>query len=153
MIQRIQSVYLFAVAVLMCIAPFLPLGTFISADQLALQTLQPIGGTGGTLAWMSTWNVGLAILQLLVAILAIVTIFSYRKRKRQMHLTAGSMLLLTAYYVAAILPISTACNELNASFHISWSLCLPAIAIILDYLAYKAIRHDDLLVKAADRLR
>lgn len=45
-------------------------------------------------------------------------------------------------------------NDLNAmAFQLGWALCLPAVCIILNYLAFRAIYRDELMVKAADRLR
>ena len=44
-------------------------------------------------------------------------------------------------------------KDLNAAFQISWALCLPLISIILNYLAIRAIGRDEVMVKAADRLR
>ena len=45
-------------------------------------------------------------------------------------------------------------GDLNAmSFQLGWALCLPAVCIILNYLAFRAIYRDELMVKAADRLR
>jgi hypothetical protein len=44
-------------------------------------------------------------------------------------------------------------SDLEASFRISWALSFPLIAIILNYLALRAIGRDEVMVKAADRLR
>ena len=39
------------------------------------------------------------------------------------------------------------------TFQLGWALCLPVVAIILNYLAFRAIYKDEVMVKAADRLR
>ena len=36
---------------------------------------------------------------------------------------------------------------------IFWALCFPLIAIILNYLAMRAIGRDEAMIHAADRLR
>lgn len=45
-------------------------------------------------------------------------------------------------------------DDLDAmTFQLGWALCLPAISIILNYLSFRAIYRDEVMVKAADRLR
>ena len=39
------------------------------------------------------------------------------------------------------------------TFSPSWTVCLPLVAIILNWLAIRAIGKDEVLVKAHDRLR
>ena len=41
----------------------------------------------------------------------------------------------------------------SMTFSASWTLCLPFVAIILNWLAIRAIGRDEVMVKAADRLR
>ena len=41
----------------------------------------------------------------------------------------------------------------ETSFQFHWALCFPLIAIILNYLAIRAIGRDEAMVHAADRLR
>ena len=38
-------------------------------------------------------------------------------------------------------------------FRIGWALCLPLVSIVLNVLAIRAIGRDEVMVKAADRLR
>ena len=41
----------------------------------------------------------------------------------------------------------------DTSFQFHWALCFPLIAIILNYLAMRAIGRDEAMIHAADRLR
>ena len=70
-----------------------------------------------------------------------------------MRMIVFNVVLLVAYFFVLLLFISTLKSDLNSSFQLNWALCLPAISIILDYLAFRAIYRDELMVKAADRLR
>ena len=68
--------------------------------------------------------------------------------------TGFGSLLLIGYYIAFFAFMFILKNDLNAmAFQLGWALCLPAVCIILNYLAFRAIYRDELMVKAADRLR
>jgi hypothetical protein len=41
----------------------------------------------------------------------------------------------------------------DTTFSASWTICLPFVAIILNWLAIRGIGADEALVKAYDRLR
>ena len=110
MIQRIQSVYLFVVTVLLVLSMCFPIGHFIGADGVT-EVFKPLGVVLADGSVTSTW--GLFCILLLSAVVAL-----------------G-----------------------NASFQVGWALCLPAISIILNYLAFRAIYRDEVMVRAADRLR
>ena len=140
MIQRIQSVYLLLVAILLVVALCLPVGQFIGSVTLADGNFQ------------STW--GLFGILLLSAIIALCTIFLFRNRMLQVRMTVFGSLLLIGYYIAFFAFMFILKNDLNAmAFQLGWALCLPAVCIILNYLAFRAIYRDELMVKAADRLR
>jgi hypothetical protein len=91
---------------------------------------------------------------LLSAIIALCTIFLFRNRMLQVRMTVFGSLLLIGYYIAFFAFMFILKNDLNAmAFQLGWALCLPAVCIILNYLAFRAIYRDELMVKAADRLR
>lgn len=149
MIQRIQSVYLLLVTALLITSMCLPVGSFIGADA-AMYTFKPLGvEVGGT--FYSTWGV-LGIL-LLSSIVAFATIFLFKNRMLQIRMSIFNSILLIGYYMAFLAFMFVLKRDLNASFQISWALCFPLICIILNYLAIRAIGRDEVMVKAADRLR
>jgi hypothetical protein len=69
-----------------------------------------------------------------------------------MRLTGFASMLLIGYYLvlAAFVWMSV---PAEVSLSLSWTVCLPFVAIVLDYLAIRAIGKDEMLVKAYDRLR
>lgn len=89
---------------------------------------------------------------MVVAILSLVTIFLYRKRMLQIRLTLFSSIILVGYYVTLAAFVWGTLKECG-SFTPSWTLCLPLISIILNWLAIRAIGKDEMLVKAYERLR
>lgn len=149
MIQRIQSVYLLAVTILLVVCLCLPVGTFIGADYSISEftNLSIISASGE--ADHSPWAM-FAIL-CVAALLSFGTIFLFKNRMLQIRLTIFSTILLIGYY-ATFMTFIFMLKE-DRSFSLSWTVCLPFIAIILNWLAIRAIGKDEILVKAYDRLR
>ena len=147
MIQRIQTVYLLIVAGLLITAMCLPMGYF--TDTMGEHPFKALGmGVNG--AFQSTWGVfGILMLSTLVAA---ATIFLFKNRMLQIRMTIFNSLLLVGYYIAFLAFYFALKNDANL-FRIGWALCLPLISIILNILAIRAIGRDEVMVKAADRLR
>lgn len=150
MIQRIQTVYLLLVAILMIVAMALPVGSFYTVTEVFGMTNLYYTLPDGTMNYSSCV---LFILLAVAAVVSIITIFLYRKRKRQIRLTVMNSIVLVAYYLAAIYFILSAEGQDDSGFVPSWSLCLPLISIILNWLAIRAIDKDEMLVKSYDRIR
>lgn len=152
MIQRIQSVYLLLVTALLIFVLCMPMGTFVGADGVTEHLFKPLGVSLAADGYQSTW--GLFGILLLSAVVAFCTIFLFRNRMLQVRMTIFGSILLLGYYVAFAVFVFVLKGDLEAdSFRPGWALCLPAVSIILYYLAFRAIYRDELIVKAADRLR
>jgi hypothetical protein len=93
----------------------------------------------------------LFVILLIVAVLAFVTIFLFKKRMLQIRLTIFSSVVLIGYYLALAALIFMTAEDTN--FTPSWTICLPFIGIVLNWLAIRGIGADEALVKAYDRLR
>jgi len=149
MIQRIQTVYLLVVAILMVVMMSLPVGSFVAADYTAtvfnnLLLVAP-DGTADYAPWAM-----FAIL-MVSAVVTLGTIFLYKKRMLQIRLTIFNIILLLGYYGTLVTFVFMLKGE--NSFTPSWTVILPLISIILDWLAIRAIGKDEMLVKAYERLR
>ncbi|MBM6856439.1 DUF4293 domain-containing protein [Caecibacteroides pullorum] len=152
MIQRIQSVYLLVVTILLVVTMCQPVGSFIAADGVNASVFKPLGVTLADGSFQSTW--GMFGILLLCAIVALGTIFLFRNRMLQVRMTIFNSLLLIGYYIVAAVFWYMLKGKLGVdSFQLGWALCLPAVCIILNYLAFRAIFSDEVKVKAADRLR
>lgn len=152
MIQRIQSVYLLLVTVLLVVTLCLPAGEFIGSDGIVAHVFKPLGVTLADGGFQSTW--GLFGILLLSAIISLCTIFLFRNRMLQVRMTIFGSFLLIGYYIAFVVFVFILKEDLNVtSFQLGWALCFPAVCIILNYLAFRSIYRDELMVKAADRLR
>ena len=148
MIQRIQSVYLLLVTILLVVAICMPVGQFIGADGVTAHVFKPLGVALADGGFQSTWGLFGS------ALVAFCTIFLFRNRMLQIRMTIFSSILLIGYYIAFCVFMFILKGDLDAmTFQLGWALCLPVVAIILNYLAFRAIYKDEVMVKAADRLR
>ena len=149
MIQRIQSVYLLVVTILMIVCMCSPVGSIIAntneISEFGNLCITMPDGTKDYAPW------ALFAILFVVAILSFVTIFLFKKRMLQIRLTIFSSVVLIGYYLALVAYIFILAE--NTNFTPSWTICLPFIALILNWLAIRGIGADEALVKAYDRLR
>lgn len=152
MIQRIQSLYLLAVVALMTTAIFTPLAYFVAgAEEYLLYAFSLKGGE----ASYSTIYMGVIVA--LSAIVPLVTIFCFKNRKLQIRLCAvelvllvGSVIFMAIYYYLG----SRMFSQLEFSMQgFRIAIIFPIVSLILDYLALRAIFHDEMLVRSLDRIR
>ena len=128
MIQRIQSVYLLLVTILLVVAICMPVGQFIGADGVTAHVFKTSGsGFWPTEDFSSTW--GLFGILLLSALVAFCTIFLFRNRMLQIRMTIFSSILLIGYYIAFCVFMFILKGDLDAmTFQLGWALCLPVVA-------------------------
>ena len=100
MIQRIQSVYLLLVTVLLVVAICMPVGQFIGADGVTAHGFQAVWGVAfGRSGWISVY-LGLVRNIAAQCTVAFCTIFLFRNRMLQIRMTIFSSILLIGYYIA-----------------------------------------------------
>lgn len=151
MIQRIQSVYLFLVAVCSVICLCTPMGHFhqegiVVADFFNLWLSFPDGARV-----FSPW--AMFVLLLLVATASLVAIFLFKRRMLQVRLSVFSGLLLIGYYIVFVVFVFLFKSRYDADFTLGWTAAFPAVALILDYLAFRNIMKDELMIRSLNRLR
>ncbi|MCM1150518.1 MAG: DUF4293 domain-containing protein [Alistipes sp.] len=154
MIQRIQSLYLLLVAGFMAVALFAPLAWFAGdAGEFRLYafSLRLLDGD----AVQPTRCMG--ALFVLACALPVVTVFLFRRRLLQIRLCVveavllvGALIMEGIYYFLSWRVFS------GQTFHMQGlcvSIALPAVCLLFVWLAARAVLHDELLVRAADRIR
>ncbi|MTG98131.1 MULTISPECIES: DUF4293 domain-containing protein [Myroides] len=138
MIQRIQSIYLLLVFVIMGI-----LSLFIPLWTNGLNETIMVGHSPIT-----------AILFGISAALSIISLLGYKNRKRQFMMNRLNMILnvlLLGLFVFRSLTVSGEVAEAISEKGIG--MFLPIVSILLLVLANRAIKKDEDLVKSVDRLR
>ena len=116
----------------------------------ALYTLKPLGIQVGEV-FNSTW--GMFGILLLSTIIALCSVFLFKNRMLQIRMSIFNTILLVGYYLTFLAFIYVLKDDLDASYRLAWSLCLPLVAIIFNILAIRAIGRDEVMVRTADRLR
>lgn len=162
MLQRIQSVFLLFVAVIMIAILFLPMWNKIDTaaqETVSLNAFQLVYSSydaAGNFTVMATQDTfWISVFAILAAAVALFSIFQYKNRLRQIQLGALNSLVMAGclgmtYYYATkgdqMLSPDTVGNY-QAGFFII------AGALLFNSLANRFIRRDDRLVKSADRIR
>ncbi len=156
MIQRVQSIYLFLVVVLMSFMLIWPYA------EIALQDGQVVMFYSYAVKKYITEenseilirSIPVLIMVLLTGLISFMNIFQFNRRIIQMRvcvlnslLMIGLLLLMLYYYlvIKKSLPVET--HALKLPF------IIPVVSIILTLLAYRGIHQDELLVRSYDRLR
>ena len=154
MIQRIQTLYLLIIAALMAVTLFSGLAWFAGdAGEFGLYAFGLKTAEGELV--QSTVYMG--VLLALACALPLVTIFLFRRRLLQIRLCVVEMVLLLGslvmegvYYFLSWRVFS------DLTFHTQGfkpAIVLPLVCLLFAYLAARAIFRDELLVRAADRIR
>lgn len=157
--QRKQTIYLLLTAILLLTLQILPLAIYQDATTIAANS--KVYGLPSELYCALIYNpniseyvIGtvtlLALISIVVAIISFVNIFLFRNRKLQMRICRNAQLLLMLWGCLCTYIIL---SDGKSDIHLQFGICLPIVSLILLQLAYKGIKHDDDLVKSADRLR
>lgn len=153
MIQRIQTVYLILCSMLCIACMSLPVARFAGAEgTIRMYNLFLSSSQGGH--QFTPW--ALFAILCLVATLSALNVFLFRRRALQMRVAVLSMILLVGYYLvygvfAYLLGVQY--GEAGLAYAPHWAVSLPFAALVLEYLAFRGILKDELLVKSLDRLR
>ena len=152
MIQRIQTLYLVVVTILMTLTLILPIAEFY-VEGVDF-TLNAFTLSSSYVSYSTAW---MGILIVLAIVLPLVTIFLFKRRTLQIRLCAveavlllGVIVFIALYYWFTI--------RMFAGFNIEhkqlgWAAIMPVLALILDVLAARAIFKDEVLVRSLDRIR
>lgn len=153
MIQRLQSIFLLVMTIVLLTATTVPIWTQTGAFRLSAWQLQEVNATGELLHRMPYALLGVCCW--LAAIVALYELFRYDNRGLQLKLGMLNNLLVLAVLVSilyltrqkAALPLVSAPGKYQLGFF------LLIIALASNLLANHFIRKDERLVRSADRMR
>ncbi len=156
MLQRVQSVYLFLVVVFAVLYCFFPLGWFsVEEVSSAVKLIGKDLSLDNFLATHSTlFRAALMAMAAGVILITLYTIFQFRSRLNQIRLCRMNILLHLALLVTSFFYL----DQLKAaapyqSLGYGPSIFFPLASLFLLLLAIRAIKKDEALVRAADRIR
>lgn len=147
MIQRIQTVYLFISTLLIGLLFLWPFAEIVNEGVLYLFNYKGII-LDGTLK-----ENGFSIAVLIGIIMALhgVAILNYKNRIRQIRIIVFTILLMLGLFGMFFFFTYYSFSDAQISFKIS--ILFPVVAIILDYLAIRAIGKDEALIRSIHRIR
>lgn len=177
MIQRIQTLHLLAATVLTAVLLVVPLAWYADcgqrvtlhafelrttaeyvAEAMPSEELPTMGAVAAEVTQQALPPY-LGMLLAVAAVLPFVTIFLYRRRLLQIRLCAVEMVLLLGvvameviYYFrfkALFADMATTVSHVS----LKMTMAFPLLALFLVWLAMRAIFRDEMLVRAADRIR
>ncbi|MFM2136803.1 MAG: hypothetical protein RL021_2203 [Bacteroidota bacterium] len=144
MIQRIQTLFLLVVALLSALLFYIPVYTIP-----VVSPVEPVAGND----YLVSSNTLLSIINGSVGILSLVCIFLFRNRNLQMRLANVNLLLICILIGLLFFLADTLGTTRQAPISYGYGSYLPLIQLIFTFLASRAIRKDEELVRSADRLR
>jgi hypothetical protein len=173
MIQRVQTLWMALTVALVCVAALMPAVTFSmgGADfRLMSYGMIPGGadGAGGTVLVLegeeaadgvitSTLSVCTAAILALAALVPFVAIFLFKRRQLQARLLGAEFALLLggagmmAWYIVSTLRSVIATSSDN--YFLSFFPALLIVAMVSNWAALRGVLRDEIMVRAADRIR
>jgi hypothetical protein len=147
MIQRIQSLYLLVSAILVAFLFVLPFAEIASDGAVYLFNYK------GILLDGTVKENGMVVSILIGIILALhgFAIFAYKNRIRQIRVLVFTILIMLG--LLGMFFFFTYYSFTGAQISFKISMVFPLVAIILDYLAIRAIGKDEALIRSIDRIR
>lgn len=147
MIQRIQTVFLFIAAILVSLLMFVTLANLSAGDQIYNFTSKGIF-QGETRIYN---GLAIYILVWLISVIHFVVILRYKKRIFQMRALVFTIVLLLGLFGMIMYFAYAGFEGAKVAFKIP--VVFPLIAVILDFLAIRAIGKDEALIRSLNRIR
>ena len=159
MLQRIQSLYLFAALILGILMYFLPFYSYVVSSSKFEFYYLGLSQISGDNINITTNTLPLIIIGTITNLLILTTIFLYKNRKLQMKFVRLAMLLYVSIFAIIIIYSNNIENLIkkafNSNFDLQYSIgiSLPIIIYFLLFMALKGIKKDEALIRSADRIR
>lgn len=153
--QRIQTLYL-SIAIIINLGAYLVnVAQFQLEEQLHDFSLYGLIDTNtGEVLYSS---VSLSVLNLFSILVSLVVIFMFKKRQLQIKLSQLNLFIQVIYVAAIFFMVDSAAAALNLDTEVQLEygtgILLAILPLIFIYLAIRAIKKDEALIRAADRIR
>jgi hypothetical protein len=154
MLQRIQTLYLLLAAIVLSLLFFFPLAE-LAINNSTFYTFKFNGlfeqSSKGEVLSMSTIAVA-AILGINI-FLCVLAIIAFKMRHIQIRMCIFNIILLICLLGIIYFYIAVPFAKFQAIVHYKVFVALPLVAVILNYMAIRAIQKDEDLIKSIDRIR
>jgi hypothetical protein len=153
MIQRVQTLYLFASLVLAGLIFLVPVAelTYGNNQVVIFRVTGFYDDVSGSLILPA---IPVVIIVSVIECLYIISIFLFKRRPIQARLCVINMILLAGIVGLYIYHLAFFMKKVpGVDYKPELSFLFPVIAIILTYLAFRGIRKDEYLVRLSERIR
>lgn len=150
MIQRKQTLSLLAVLIINIILFFLPFLNISLSDNTEIYGLSFIGGCGPSISNSNT--IYPSILNTCIVVLALITIFLYKRRTIQFKLS-NIIVLLNVVITGLFFLLSYIKEGVIGEIQYTFVTFMPIISATFAFLAAYYIKKDEQLVRNSDRIR
>lgn len=138
-IQRIQTLLLLIAAILIGVFCLSPVAVEAAATD------------GEVMKHFISEAPVLLVVNILIAVLLVITIFMYKNLRQQMKVTLMCMMLIAASIVSSIFVVYN--QWAGATFYWFGGILLLCAALLFALGAYRGMRKDHKLLRSMDRLR
>lgn len=156
MIQRVQSLYLFIVSIMMLLMFFFPIAGYygdfetLKFTLLSVENLIPDSTIG--FSPYTSYPLLLFVVGIFIMSVAIITLYKYRLR--QMKLIKIVILLNVILIIGIFIVYSRWLKSVSVGGEsFDTAAFFPLISLVFLILAYRGVHKDEKLIRSADRLR
>jgi hypothetical protein len=157
MLQRIQTVFLILVVLLMAAALFFNVAVYENAANGATYVIGPFGleilSAEGAIEKQTIPYVLLAVLAIASITVAVIEITKFKNRLLQIKLGTLNSVLLAGTTILAVYLSNDLAQAKNMAATYDIFVFLAPVALILNALANRFIHRDEKLVRSVDRIR
>lgn len=143
-LQRIQTVYLLVAIILMAIFTFFPV--FTVTNESGVYTVGALAGSR-----VNSPSVLLLVLDVLITLFALVTMFSFKNLKKQITM-AGVLILLVVTLLVSIGVLFVQQKGVGIAV-INWPIAFPFVSLVMAMMARGGMKHDKKLLSDSERIR
>lgn len=152
MIQRIQTIWLVLSALTLACLLFVPMVTSSVSQQEFYIIASGLYQKSTTGVLQVEKNMALFLSTIVLTLLPLANIFSFKSRTLQKRLiTLNILLIIGLSYWCSVFAQKIPGGIESANYSIG--MFLPVLAIVFCVLAIKGINNDEKLIRSADRLR
>jgi hypothetical protein len=159
MIQRVQTIFLFLVALFMVLMLFFPLWSQVNPTQTEQMILTAwyltVFEIDTQMVANQTSTAYIGVLGIIAALLALYSLSQFKDRKRQMMLNMINSMVMVVTLGATVFLSINANEEIGGRDTGAYMMgfYLIVFAMVMNILANRFIRKDELLVRSVDRIR
>lgn len=156
MIQRVQSVYLLLVTILMCFLLIRPYAELTLADDQHLTFRTHVIKTDSNKDNITIYKytIPVVLLVLITGFLSFGNIFLYNKRIVQLRVCLVNAIVLITMLIIMFIYYNSAKSSLTVVHHaFKIPAIFPLLGLIFTLMAYRSIHSDEQLVNSYKRIR